>query len=97
LSESSHDDDKINFVFPITVIYRNFQQTVVNNNTQLDVIKAGYVENQDYHEIECIDFNYPFAVKYTTVTPKLLVLKRLKMILSYIILLMVSKILILLQ
>jgi hypothetical protein len=63
LSESSHDDDKINFVFPITIIYRNFQQVVVNNSAQLDAIKAGYIENQDFHEIDCIDFNYPIAAK----------------------------------
>ena len=63
LSESTHDDDKINFVFPITVIYRNFQQVVVSNNAQLEVIKAGFVEDHEYHEIECIDFNYPIAFK----------------------------------
>lgn len=63
LSESTHDDDKINFVFPITIIYRNFQQVVVSNSTQLDAIRASYTENQDFHEIDCIDFNYPLAVK----------------------------------
>jgi hypothetical protein len=63
LSESTSDDDKINFVFPTTIIYRNFQQVIISNNTQLEAIKASFVETQDSQEIDCIDINYPIAIK----------------------------------
>ncbi|PWA07248.1 hypothetical protein [Flavobacterium psychrotolerans] len=60
--ESVFDDDKVNFVYPITMIYRDFQQVVVLNDTQLKYILENYGVAQNINEIDCIDFNYPIII-----------------------------------
>lgn len=60
--ESGLDDDKVNFVYPITMTYRNFQQVVVSNETQLKYILDHYGAEQYINEIDCIDFNYPIII-----------------------------------
>lgn len=63
IDEYENDDDKINFVYPITMLYRDYDQVVVNSESELIALKESYGEYEDFHEIDCIDFVYPFVIK----------------------------------
>ena len=63
IDEYENDDDKINFMYPITMLYRDYNTIVINNESELIALKESYGEYEDFHEIECIDFNYPFVIK----------------------------------
>ncbi len=56
------DDDVVHFAFPIIITYRNYQQVVVANQQQFDVIFAQCSTDSGLTEITCIDFNYPFTI-----------------------------------
>jgi len=60
--EYSNDNDIVYFNFPITIIYANFQQVFVSSQSQLNTIIAQCGDDSDFHEIECIDFNYPITI-----------------------------------
>lgn len=62
-NQSNADDDIIHFAFPITLKYPNFQEAVINNQNELDAAKAS-CDPGSFHEIGCIDFNYPFVINY---------------------------------
>lgn len=62
IAEYDTDDDKIKFVYPITMVYRNYSQIVVNNEVQLKKIIDSYEDEKDFHEIDCVDFNYPIVI-----------------------------------
>lgn len=57
--QSNNDDDIVNFTFPITVSLRNFQQFVINSNSQLQSFVAQY---EDLSELDCFGFNFPFSI-----------------------------------
>lgn len=61
-NESLSDDDVVHFHFPITLTYQNFQQIVVTSQNQLDNILANCPPSEDFHEINCIDFNLPVKI-----------------------------------
>ncbi len=56
------DDDEVHFGFPITIIYPNYQEHLVSSETEWDEIIAGYGDDSYYHEIPCLDFNYPISL-----------------------------------
>ncbi|MGL2963300.1 hypothetical protein ACSVH2_05725 [Flavobacterium sp. RSB2_4_14] len=60
--EYSTDNDIVYFVFPITIVYTNFQQITVNNQNQWNTIIAQCGDDSDFHEITCADFNYPISI-----------------------------------
>jgi hypothetical protein len=69
LEESSTDDDIIHYTFPLTIEYKNYQEVVVNSQTELDNLKSNCGAEATFHEIECIDFVYPISVNtYNTAT-----------------------------
>jgi len=63
IDEYENDDDKINFMYPITMLYRNYSTIVIHNESELIALKKSYGEYEDFHEIECIDFKYPFVIR----------------------------------
>lgn len=63
IDEYENDDDKINFIYPITMLYSDYDKIVVNNESELIALKESYGEYEDFHEIDCIDFNFPLVIK----------------------------------
>lgn len=63
LAESNTDEDSIELVFPITIIYSDYTTVVVESQEDFVVLIAECdVENEEDEDIECIDFEYPFSV-----------------------------------
>jgi hypothetical protein len=58
----SDDSDIVTFTFPITIVYPDFHQVAVNNQSQLNSIITQCSSDANFHEIPCIDFNYPFSI-----------------------------------
>ncbi|MGV9003646.1 hypothetical protein [Flavobacterium sp.] len=56
------DDDVVYFTFPTTIIYPDFHEVSVANQTQFAAILAGCGNDSGFKEIECIDFDFPFSI-----------------------------------
>ena len=61
-NQSSTDDDKVHFSYPITIVYPNFYQHSVATESQFESILEGYGDDSPYHDINCLDFNYPISI-----------------------------------
>ncbi|MDN3677870.1 hypothetical protein QWY90_11175 [Flavobacterium paronense] len=61
-NQSSSDDDKVHFGYPITIIYPNYSEYSVTSEEQFDDILDGYGDDSPYHDINCIDFDYPISI-----------------------------------
>jgi hypothetical protein len=62
INEYSNDDDIVHFNFPIRLRYPNFQEVQVANQQEYNAILASCGPDSGFHEIECIDFNFPLVV-----------------------------------
>jgi hypothetical protein len=60
--QSSSDDDKVHFGYPITIVYPNYQEYAVTSETQFESIIEAYGDDSPYYDISCIDFNYPISI-----------------------------------
>ncbi|WP_405572772.1 hypothetical protein [Winogradskyella sp. Asnod2-B02-A] len=60
LSNVSVDDDILDFIFPITVIFSDYSEIVIENEDQLLNFIEACVED-DIDVIECVDFIYPIS------------------------------------
>lgn len=58
----SNDDDIVNFVYPITIQYQNFQTQLVSNPDQLDDILDDCDEDDGFDEIDCIQIVFPISI-----------------------------------
>lgn len=76
MEDNNNDDDHVNFVFPITVIFADFTEQVVTNNQQLHDLRENCdnhdVDNDDNEDnnhdddaINCISFDYPLVISTT--------------------------------
>ena len=74
--DDDSDDDHINFVFPITVIYADFTELEVTSSQQLHSLKEACHEDDvdnddddsnddDDNAINCISLTYPFVISTT--------------------------------
>jgi hypothetical protein len=74
--EDHNDDDHLEFVFPITIIYADFTELVVTNEQQLHSLKEAChdddVDNDDDdsnddddNAINCISLTYPLVISTT--------------------------------
>ena len=74
--DDDSDDDHINFVFPITVIYADFTELEVTSSQQLHSLKEACHEDDvdnddddsnddDDNAINCISLTYPFIISTT--------------------------------
>lgn len=62
IDQFSNDDDIINFVYPITIIYQNFQTQLLQNSNDLDDVLDECYEDDGFDEIDCININYPIVI-----------------------------------
>ena len=62
INEFSNDDDIVNFIYPITIQFQNFQTLVVQTPDQLDDILDDCGEDDDFNEIDCIELVYPIVI-----------------------------------
>ncbi len=56
------DDDIVNFTFPIVLEFADFHTITVNNLSQYNAIISQCSDDSNYHEISCINFNYPITI-----------------------------------
>ena len=60
--EFEDDEDKLDIIFPITIITENHEKIVIENKAHLeDIIATCRGENEEDDDIECIDFKYPIS------------------------------------
>lgn len=57
----SNDDDIVNFIYPITVKFQNFQTKILSNKDQLDDILDECYGDDGFDEIDCISVVYPIS------------------------------------
>lgn len=67
-NQSQSDDDIVHFSFPITIKYKNYQEVIVANQSQLNAIYDVSGPETGFNEIKCIDFNYPLKINYYNTT-----------------------------
>lgn len=61
-NELDDDDDKLEIIFPITIVLANHDEVVIQNRDALEnLIKECRGENEEDDDIECIDFQYPIS------------------------------------
>ncbi|MEX2427639.1 MAG: hypothetical protein WD577_05270 [Bacteroidales bacterium] len=48
--------------FPVTVTFKDYSETVLNNRGELQIIQNQCNRNKEDDNIECIDFIYPFNI-----------------------------------
>ena len=58
LNEFDDDDDVLEFLFPITIMFNDYSEIVIENEIELNTFVDGCF-NQNDDVIECIDFQYP--------------------------------------
>ncbi len=57
------DQDYVDFVFPITIIYPDYSEVVVQNQTQFDALKDACQEPEpEQRNIGCVTIHYPIRV-----------------------------------
>lgn len=56
------DEDIVHIIFPITIIYADFTELVIENVEQLRELAADCIEGGGDDDIECIDFVYPITI-----------------------------------
>ena len=59
--DSDDDTDSLEIVFPITITLSDYTEVVVNNQSELEALRAEYSHEND-DDIECIDFQYPINI-----------------------------------
>ncbi|NNT72119.1 hypothetical protein HKT18_07835 [Flavobacterium sp. IMCC34852] len=62
IDEFSDDDDLVNFVYPITIIFQNFQTQVLQDTDDLDDVIDDCGEDDGFDEIDCITLVYPITI-----------------------------------
>jgi hypothetical protein len=61
-NQSSTDDDKIHFSYPITIIYPNHYEQIVSSESQFENLLDEYGDDSPNHDVNCLDFNYPISI-----------------------------------
>ena len=56
--DSDDDTDSLEIVYPITITLSDYTEVVVNNQSELEALRAEYSHEND-DDIECIDFRIP--------------------------------------
>ncbi|MBA4133604.1 MAG: hypothetical protein C0525_02645 [Flavobacterium sp.] len=58
----SNDDDLVNFVYPITIRFQNFQTQVLTDADALDDVLDSCGDDDGFDEIDCISLVYPIQI-----------------------------------
>jgi len=61
-NESSNDEDHIRFDFPITIIYPDYTEVLVNSDQQLDALRLACDPNEVDVPINCFSIVYPISI-----------------------------------
>ncbi len=62
LDEFENDDDKVNIIFPVTIVLADHSQVNIQNEDELEIIMDQCTEGGGDDDIECIDFSYPLTL-----------------------------------
>ena len=62
IDEFANDDDIVNFVYPITITYQNFQTQVLQDADDLEDVMDDCGEDDGFDEIDCITLVYPITI-----------------------------------
>lgn len=70
LEASEHDEDKVEIVFPVTIVLSDYTEVFIANQDQLDSYRdTCNGENEADDDIECVDINFPITINtYNSVT-----------------------------
>ncbi|WP_298555334.1 hypothetical protein [uncultured Algibacter sp.] len=61
-NEFEDDEDRLDIIFPITIILSDHEEIVIENRDALEaLIKDCKGDNEEDDDIECIDFHYPIS------------------------------------
>lgn len=61
-NEFDDDEDKLDIIFPITIILSDHEDVIIENRDALEeLVKDCNGENEEDDDIECIDFQYPIS------------------------------------
>lgn len=58
----STDDDIVNFIYPITVIFQNSTTLILSDSSELDDVIDNCDEDDGFDEIDCFTINYPITL-----------------------------------
>lgn len=59
---SSLDNDKVTFIFPITVVYSDYKEVVVNNQQEYDALVDACTGIPEYIGTSCVSIVYPITI-----------------------------------
>ncbi|WP_411895942.1 hypothetical protein [Winogradskyella sp. A2] len=59
--EFEGNEDILDFIFPITIIFNDYTEIVIENEEQLEAFITDCDDDEDDDVIECIDFVYPIS------------------------------------
>jgi len=62
IDEFSDDDDLVNFIYPITITYQNFQTQVLQDADDLEDVIDNCYDDDGFDEIDCITLVYPITI-----------------------------------
>lgn len=64
MNKDEDDDDLINFLFPITIEFKDYKSQVINSKEELKKIKDNCPkeDNDKDDKIDCIKINYPITI-----------------------------------
>lgn len=60
--EVDTDDDLLDIIFPITIVFADYSELVIESKEQLRELAAECIEGGGDDDIECIDFVYPITL-----------------------------------
>lgn len=62
IDQFSNDDDIINFIYPITIQFQNFQTQIIDSIDELDDVIDQCGDDDGFDEIDCIQVVYPIII-----------------------------------
>jgi hypothetical protein len=63
LDAFTNDGDEVEITFPITIIFNDYSELVINNQDELEAqIENCNDEDEEDDDIECIDFQFPITI-----------------------------------
>ena len=62
LQDTAQYEGDFELVFPVTVIYSDYSESILTNEEQLDALQVQYNADTTDNDIECLDFVYPVSL-----------------------------------
>ncbi|WP_296316879.1 hypothetical protein [Winogradskyella sp. UBA3174] len=61
LDDINDNEDLLDFIFPITIIFSDFTELIIENEAQLESLITECDDEEENEIIECVDFVYPIS------------------------------------